>query len=176
MAALTIATIAGLALKFGAPILADLLKSKTPDVVDRAIDKIGEALGTGPDPEAIQGRLEGDPDLIQTVEHQNYDYLVDLMHEETEQLRILHDTMAGERTSKSLLQRAWRPFNGFLFGIACFSVILTACHVVWTQKVPDADAIAPILALIGPVITAWAGVVGWIAHRRTAEKLAGVSS
>lgn len=175
MAALTIATIASLALKFGAPILADLLKSKTPGVVDRAIDKAGEFLGTGKDPIAIKNRLEEEPAVVEAIEVQNRDFFVDLMREETEQLRIVHETMAGERTSKSLLQRAWRPFNGFLFGIACFCLIVTVCHVVWAQKVPDADAIAPILALIGPVITAWAGVVGWIAHRRTHEKMAGVA-
>lgn len=175
MAAVIITTIAGLALKYGAPILADLLKSKTPEIVDRAIDKVGDFLGTGNDPVAINNRLASEPDLVKTIESENRDFFVELMREETEQLRIVHETMAGERTSKSLLQRAWRPFNGFLFGIACFCLIVTVCHVVWAQKVPDADAIAPILALIGPVITAWAGVVGWIAHRRTHEKMAGVA-
>lgn len=175
MAAVMITTIAGLALKYGAPILADILKSKSPEIIDRAIDKVGDFLGTGNDPVAINNRLAREPDLVKTIESENRDFFVELMREETEQLRIVHETMAGERTSKSLLQRAWRPFNGFLFGIACFSLIVTVCHVVWAQKVPDADAIAPILALIGPVITAWAGVVGWIAHRRTHEKMAGVA-
>lgn len=175
MPAITIATIAGLALKFGAPFLADLLRSKVPGVAGKALGKIAERLGTDEDPIAVERAIPTRPDVFQEVETQDHAYLVDLMREETEQLRILHDTMEGERDSKSLLQRAWRPFNGFLFGIACLCLIITVCHVVWAQKVPDADAIAPILALIGPVITAWAGVVGWIAHRRTHEKIAGVA-
>ncbi|MBW8635864.1 hypothetical protein K1W69_01610 [Hoeflea sp. WL0058] len=78
----------------------------------------------------------------------------------------------GDRDSADLLIRIWRPMNGFLFPVGCLIIVATIC-VMLLSRIPVDASVVPLIGIVVPVITAWAGVVGCYVGQRTKEKTTG---
>lgn len=76
----------------------------------------------------------------------------------------------GDRDSVDLLTRVWRPMNGFLFSVGCLIIVAMVC-VMLLPKIPVDASVLPLIDIVVPVMTAWAGVVSYYVGQRTGIRL-----
>jgi len=143
-----------------APILGDLLPIPGAGVAGRLISA---ALGVENTPDAIHNAIKTDPDAaikLAQVEADNRALLQQqLLSAETLRIQSVNKTMQAEAASEHWMQWSWRPFNGYLFGIAvvCIYFILPILEL----DIPD----------INPMVwTMWGGVLGVTAWHRGPTK------
>ena len=98
------------------------------------------------------------------------------MEEETKRLQAVNETIKTEATSGSGIQRAWRPFNGFAFGITLFCdyilvpAILLIILVSRDNPLPEGISVSPGHIPMG-VYMLWTGVLGITVVSRGVEKV-----
>lgn len=175
--AFPVAALAPLFVKFGAPILADLVLSRSPKIVRDVLGSVATKLGIDANPETIAETLEAaDPRseaAVYEAEQQDISYWTRIAEIEAAMHAETQATMRAEHGARSVLTRNWRPINGLALAAECFMLIATVCVKLLSGDLPDLDAYAPLLAIIGPTLTAQAGVVGVYTWRRSTEKIAG---
>lgn len=168
------AALVAIAADIGAPIIAKILRSRggrAGQIAGRTIEAVARQLGTEPSAEAIATRYEEDPEnttaALRTVENG----LAELGKAASEATQSYHELLAGDRNSQSLLNRLWRPVNGFLFGIEVFAIVATVVVVIWRGEVDTIRALQPLWSFLGTILGTHAGVVGVYVWRRSDEKL-----
>jgi len=113
--------------------------------------------------EQVAERIVQDPALFAQVK-------MHAMNVELEQMKTVNTTMQIESRSESKMQRTWRPFNGYMFGITLFSdyflsqVVLAVLQAFSTfafqwEHIP------------GGVYMMWSAVLGVTAGSRGFEKI-----
>lgn len=166
-----------LAISAGANVVAQVLRTtggKPGAIAADVIDAVSKKTGIPATPESLgreavdnPGRLE---EALRDVQRENAERLAAILAAEVEMAKFRTEIVKGEQASSSLMQRIWRPLNGVLFGLCCSAVVLTVC-IVLLRSTPVRADVSPLLALIVPVITGWAGIVGFYAKLRTDEKV-----
>ncbi|MDX8409795.1 MAG: 3TM-type holin, partial [Mariprofundales bacterium] len=146
-----------------APMLGKLLPIPGAGI---AGDLIASAFGVDNTPDAIHGAIASDPAAatkLAQIEADNRALIQQqLLTAETARIQAVNATMQAEATSEHWMQWAWRPFNGFLFGVAvvCIYFVLPIANM----QTPD----------INPMVwTMWGGILGVTAWHRGASKPAG---
>jgi len=159
----------------------DKLKDKAKNTVFKLIlKKTGINLGNNPTPEDVESAVNKLPPeeqlklKTQIISSQS-ELLKAAMENQTEQARIVNDTMRLEMQGKSWIQRYWRPINGICFAISVFfmavgSVVLNAYGIFYSR--PE---IATMISLVNQslmaIMTLQAAVVGITAGGRSFEKI-----
>jgi len=65
-------------------------------------------------------QLMKNPELYLKFKAEIANLELEAMREDTKRLSIINTTMKAEAKSESVIQRSWRPFNGYMFGITLF--------------------------------------------------------
>ena len=164
-------------LSVGAPILAGILKSKGGKggaIAGDVIEAVADKLGTDATPQAIEDAYKADPDTFtQTVRTIETDY-AEVARAGAEAHMAYIELVKGDRDSADLLTRIWRPLNGFLFPVGCLIIVATVC-VMLLSRIPIDASLLPLIGIVVPVMTAWAGGVGYYVGQRTKEKTTGAT-
>ena len=155
-----------------APLLGDLLPIPGAGIAGKLI---ASAFGCDNTPDAIAQAIAADPDAgikLATIESNNRAALEgQLIAAETSRIQSVNQTMQVEAKSEHWMQWAWRPFNGFLFGITLFMVyalpsIINTLVPIFADKW-TAVAVAHVPEV---VFMAWGAVLGVTAWHRGKNK------
>lgn len=166
--------IAVLAIKIGAPILANVLSRRggvAGSIAGETIETIAEKLDTEPTEEAIASAYEHRPEKTAEVFKQVETDFARMAEAAAEANQSYHGLLAGDRDSLSLLNRLWRPFNGFMFALEIAAIVGTVAVKIAQGDVQTLTALQPLYAFLGTILGTHAGVVGAYVWRRTDEKL-----
>ena len=108
--------------------LFDGIKAVAPTVANVVVPGSGPLLhtlmravtGDGPDIsiEAVAQKIEADPKLFLELQAKSMDHEARMADIEAKNLATVNATMQAESKSEHWPQWLWRPFNGFLFGLA----------------------------------------------------------
>lgn len=105
-----------LAAKF-IPSLIGKLAGKGAEKVAETVVSIGQGITGESNPGNILDALTANSAKAAEFQARMNELTITLAQEDTKRLEAVNATMQAESRSNSLMQRAWRPFNGFLFGI-----------------------------------------------------------
>lgn len=175
---MAIPVLVGLAVKLGAPLLAEIFKRKggtAGKMAGNVIERLAGDLGVDPTQAAIEQAYADNPDAVKTVVEKIETDLAALAEAASKATISYHDLIKGDRDSLSLLNRIWRPLNGVLFGLECAAIVFVVCIKIYVGEVATLQALAPLYGFIGSVLTIHAGVVGVYVWKRTDEKRSGVA-
>ncbi len=150
-------------------------KKKAEGVVDVVKRVTGIA-----NPEEAAAAIRADGAMQAKFKEMVLTYQFKFEQEKTKQIEAVNRTMQAEAKSEHWMQWAWRPFNGFLFGITLFlGYIVPALTNVWlaaggyTNKIITAapfEGMAPIVNEVARtvpyaqipefVLVAWGAILG----------------
>ena len=129
----------------------------------------------GLSPEASGNEIQEallNPDSQVKIKQMEYDYKASQAQAEAVKIQAVNTSIQAETKSEHWMQWAWRPFNGFLFGITLFLnyaiPALINALIIPFLSVPH----APITPGVIPemVFTAWGAVLGVAAWTRGMQK------
>lgn len=160
----------------GAPLLKRVISrhasGSAGDVAGAVVDAIAGRLGTVATPEAIEQAYRADPAgagaAIREVE-------IERREDWAAMIADVNATMRAEQQSGGLLQRAWRPVFGLLYGVAFLGMALTVVKAVWTGDAPAINALAAISGFLIAFYGMGASVLGVYVWQRSTEKRAGAA-
>lgn len=170
----TAAALVGIATELGVPIIASILRrrgGRAGQIASTTIEAVAQQLGTEATADAIVARYEADPENTRAAFQKVESGMEELATAASEATQSYHELLAGDRDSQSLLNRLWRPVNGFLFGAEVFAIVLTVVVVIWRGEVDTIRALQELWSFLGTILGAHAGVVGVYVWRRSDEKL-----
>lgn len=131
------------------------------------VEQIAGKLGVKPEQKAIEAAYEQRPvEVIQAVQEVD-DHYAAIEEARSTMMQSQHRLQEAE-LGAGLLARIGRPLNTILFAFECLCLMLAVCWVV-VRGIPvnlDFNQVAPLLALVVPVLTAQAGVIGWDARQQ----------
>lgn len=159
-----------LATKF-APMLIEKLAGPSAGTVAEKVIGMASSITGIADPQQAHDKIMKDENLQLEFEKASMNLQIELYKEDTERLKSTNATMIEESKSKSFMQRAWRPFNGFLFGITLFCDYFVS-QIVFMLVL----AKYPLFKfewehIPGGVYMLWASVLGVSAGSRGLEKI-----
>lgn len=162
--------------KLAAPIAANVLLPGAGSVVSGLMDTVLDKAKYSPDQigaftdEQKAEIIASNPDLMIELQKASIDLEAKVAEEKTKNMQTVGTTMQAELTSGRWYQRAWRPFNGFMFPIAVLGIYLVVPFAKATLALKY-----PMLALISievpPTLwVIWGGILGIAVHGRNQEK------
>lgn len=138
------------------------------------VEQIAGKLGIPPTQTSIEQAYREDKseviDAVRSVDD-HYQALARMEEARAVTMQSQHRLQETELGS-GLLARIGRPLNTIFFAVECLALMLAVCWIV-VRGIPaslDFNQVAPLLALVVPVLTAQAGVIGWDARQ---QRLAG---
>jgi hypothetical protein len=174
-------------LKKAAPIAAGILTGGTSTAITTVAGLVASALGCDPTPEAVQQAIQSDPQAPFKLAELEANHRRDMaalalqaraneLAADTARLAEINATMRTESASEKWWVSGWRPFWGFVSGLA---FAFTAGQVCWLgfravsggnqdamRMVPDlVSAMAMLFAIPGAIL----GVASW--HRGKEKRL-----
>lgn len=155
-------------LEAGADYLKDMISGDGGgDLAGGVIEQIAGKLGVPAEQKPIEDAFAKRPtDVIQAVQEVDT-FWADIEKSRSASMQSQH-RLAEAELGAGLLARIGRPLNTILFAIECLCLMLAVCWVVM-RGIPaslDFNQVAPLLALVVPVLTAQAGVIGWDARQQ----------
>jgi len=173
MSSLDWGSIAGPLIKAGATTLGTIIGGPGGAAIGAAVGPVlAEALGIPATPDAVAGAAVADPAALRAVE---VDRAIELRaaieKAQTEQIKIVNETMLAEMKSEDWISRLWRPAFGLSFCLVWTLHGLAIGHALFLRQY-DIVARIPDLTVFYGVAGAVVGVYAW---RRSDEKLAGVA-
>lgn len=125
--------------------------------------------------EQVMERIAQDPALLAEVQKQAMQAEIEIEREKTKRLEAVNETMRAEAISESKIQRSWRPFNGYMFGITLFCDYFISQVVIAFafDKLPTGFIWSHVP---NGVYMLWAMVLGVSVGSRGAEKVAKVKA
>ncbi|KKN52312.1 hypothetical protein LCGC14_0614070 [marine sediment metagenome] len=159
-----------LAAKFAPMILGKLFGSKAEDTAEKVVDLASAITGEG-DPSKLVANLNLSPENTLRFQEATNTLTLQMAQEDSKRLAVVNATMQSESMSGSWMQRAWRPFNGFLFGLTIW------CDYFLFQVLTAAFKIDMDISHVPmPVYLLWSTVLGVTAYTRGKEKIAKTGS
>lgn len=155
-----------LATKFIPSLLGKIFGDKTGKVAGAVVEIARDVTGELTADEALVGVISNDPEKLTAFQKAANDLELSLYQEDTHRLEIVNTTMQAESRSESKWQRAWRPFNGFLFGITIFFDYFVSQGLQASLESTFPWEHVPI-----PVYLLWSTVLGVTAYTRGKEKI-----
>ncbi len=155
-----------LAAKF-APLLISKLAGKDAGEVAEKVVGIAQGITGEVDPSNLLDTLAQSPARIVEFRQRSNELIMSLAQEDTKRLEAVNRSMQAESKSNSLMQRAWRPFNGFLFGITIWcDFFLGPILIQAFESKITLDHVPTTIYLL------WSTVLGATAWTRGKEKMA----
>ena len=156
-------------LEAGASQLKKMLSNGTAgQIAGGVIDQIAGKLGVPATQKDIEQAWRDTPtEVIQAVQEVD-DHYARVEEARARTMRSQHQLQQAE-LSAGLLARIGRPLNTILFGAEC-AALMTAVCVVIIRGIPanlEINSVAPLLALVVPVLTIQAGIIGWDSRQQT---------
>ncbi len=102
-------TVANLVVPGSGSLINGLMRSVTGDPAETPIDKVA-------------AKINADPKLLVELQAKAMDHELQLKQVEAANLATVNATMQTEAKSEHWPQYSWRPFNGFLYGIAVVAI------------------------------------------------------
>lgn len=154
----------------GAPLLGSLIG--TP-ATGAAIGMIAKALGTDANPDAINKRLQNDPEApakLQALENEHQQALTRMVLEaESTRLAEVNQTMRAEAASNDAYVRRWRPTFGYLTALAwIIQCVAIAWSIVATPE--QAGVVAQAVTALTPMWGIALAMLGVNATCRSRDK------
>lgn len=160
-----------------APLLTKLLPLPGAGV---ASELLATALGVENEPAKIEAALASDPQALAKIKEVELNNQAELQRlvtvAETNRLLAVNETMQSEGKSEHWPQWAWRPFWGFVSGVAFLILTGFICFLMWKAiSAGDVAAINAIPQMITSFSTLFAiplailGVASW--HRGKEKRL-----
>lgn len=157
--------------KTAAPIAANIVLPGAGSIVDGLMDKVlNDKAGYSPEnlsemsEETKAEIISKNPDLLADLEAKALELDAKIAEERTKNMSDVNKSMQAELVSGKWYQRAWRPFNGFMFPVA---VLL--CYVAVPIWALYAGAIVTI-EVPSSLWMIWGGVLGVAVYGRNKEK------
>ena len=121
--------------------------------------------------EQVMERIAQNPALLAEVQKQAMLTEIEIEREKTKRLEAVNKTMQAEAISESKIQRSWRPFNGYMFGICLFCDYFVSQVVIALifDKLPTGFIWGHVPS---GVYMLWAAVLGVSVGSRGVEKVA----
>ncbi len=142
-------TVANIVVPGSGSLVNSLMRSVTGDPPDTPMDKVA-------------AKINADPKLLVELQTKAMDHELQLKQVEAANLATVNATMRAEARSEHWPQYSWRPFNGFLYGIAVVAIYFV---------LPLADK--PVPAVPQFIWMGWGAILGvatW--HRGKAKRAA----
>lgn len=170
-------SLAGTAASWLGPILlqagADQLKRMLNDgtagqLIGGVIEQIAGKLGVPATQAGIEDAYKNEPiEVIQAVQEVDEHY--SRIEEARSAMMISQHQLQQAELGAGLLARVGRPLNTIFFAFECLALMLAVCFTVVRGIPPNLDfnQVAPLLALVVPVLTAQGGVIGWDARQQS---------
>lgn len=150
-------------LQAGADQLKRMLNDGTAGkLIGGVIEQIAGKLGVQPTQASIEQAFKDDPnEVIQAVQEVDEHYA--RIEEARSAMMISQHQLQQAELGAGLFARIGRPLNMICFAVECFALMLSVCFVVLRGIPPNLDfnQVAPLLALVVPVLSAQAGLAGW---------------
>ena len=164
-----------------APLVGSLLGGPVGGTVGTLI---AHALGVPDSPDAVDAALKADPQALAKIRELEIQQSVQLqqlavtaeqnrMASDTQRILAVNATMQAESKAEHVMQWAWRPFNGFAFGVTLFlnyalPALVNSLVIPFLSRPP-----APIVPGEIPefVFMAWGAVLGVTAWHRGVGKV-----
>jgi len=172
------------AIEGAAPTIAGLIGGPAGVAVSAGASLLASALGVKPQPDDILAALKTNPDALVKVKQAELDNKVQLQQlavqasanqlaADTQRIQAVNVTMQAEAKSEHWAQWAWRPFNGFAFGITLFfnyalPALMNALAPIFINDWK------PVVSQVIPefVFIAWGAVLGVTAwHRGVMQRI-----
>ncbi|MDH5524460.1 MAG: holin family protein [Desulfobulbaceae bacterium] len=102
-------TVANMVVPGSGPVLHNLMRSVTGASPDTPIDQVA-------------AEIDAHPELFVELQRAAMDHEVRMAKVEASKLAVVNATMQAEAKSEHWPQYSWRPFNGFLYGIAVVAI------------------------------------------------------
>lgn len=159
-----------LATKFAPALIDKLIGSKAGEVAEKVVG-IAQSIAGVADPEKAHNAIMSDPALQLDFEKSIMNLQLSMYQEDTKRLESTNETMRTEAQSKSTMQRTWRPFNGFLFGITLFCDYFIAQIVFMILKAKSTGFLFTWEHIPASIYMLWATVLGVAVGSRGWEKV-----
>ena len=176
----------GMALMEFAPTIAGWFGGDDAEDKARNVVNIAQTITGTKSPDLALTALRDNPEIAVRFQEAINARDVEIAREDTKRIQAVNLTMQSEAKSEHWPQWAWRPFNGFLFGITLFmnyglppivNMFITALGDAKTAVTVDdvitvTEAAAHLTAGTIPewVFVAWASILGVSAWHRGAGK------
>lgn len=170
-------SISGFLAKKGLGLLSKVFKGAANAGIQRVADQIHEKTGIDIN-QAINENLTEDQLMeLRAFELQQE---VELSRIAVEQLDIINKTMQIEAQSEHWPQYSWRPFWGFVSGIAFLIVIIFCCYLAYIAikegSVQAINMISPLITSFVPLFGIAGAVLGISSWHRGKEKIENTKS
>lgn len=158
--------------RVGAPLLEKFITNRlgepVGEMVGPVVDMIAGELGVPNTEEAIERDYQADPERVTEVIQS-----VQSNPRTMELYKSYLSILSADTSSEDWFTRNWRPMAALGFAASTGLTITTSCFgVVWAlTHTVDLSGVMPLVGLVVPALTVWAGVVGVYVHGRTQEKL-----
>ena len=158
-----------------APLLGNLIPIPGVGV---AISLVAAALGVEETPDAVQKAINTDPEwaakLKMTEDNNRTSLESQLIQAETNRIQSVNETMQVESKSEHWAQWGWRPFWGFISGIAFLVLIVFVCILAYQAIAKGNPAgLTMVPQLIGAFAALFAtplAILGVASHHRGRQK------
>ncbi len=125
--------------------------------------------------EDVKGVVEGaTPEQMIALTELNNTFTLERDRIESDNLRVINETMRGEAKSDHWVVYSWRPFIGYITGLAFITVCVFVCWLTWQAiSSKDMNAMQMIPQVIFNFTTLFAipgGILGLASHHRGKEK------
>ena len=168
--------IAGSLVKAGLPTLGGLIGGPAGAAIGSTVGPIlADALGLPPDatPEDVGKVIEANPEAARQAERDRAaDLRIAIEQAQTEQIRIVNETMRAELAQENWFIKGWRPACGWALGAIWLLHGVVIGRAMYLRDFEIIRAIADLTVFYGVM----GGVTGVYAWRRTTEKITGVAS
>jgi len=174
-------SLGAIALKFGLPIVVELLNrkgGKSGAMAGKVVSSIAEGLGVAPREQSIVEKYKAEPRKVETIMRKVETDFAEIARATADATISYHALIAGDRNSSSLVTRIWRPMNALFFGVECLGLMAVIIKVVWSLADGgsiDLTGAGVLVGLVIPMLTLQAGVTGYYVHRRSIEKMDGTA-
>ena len=163
--------------KFAPTVTGWLFGDKAEEGAQKALD-IAQGITGKADPESALRELENNQEFALKFQTAVMSHELAQMQENTKRIEAVNETMRAESKSEHWMQWAWRPFNGFMFGITLFmnyafpQIINMFIRAMGTAGKDGTFALLEAGEIPEFVFMAWASVLGVTAWHRGKHKIA----
>ena len=141
-----------------------------------AVRMLAKELTGDPDAsvEDMKGVIENTtPEHMLSLTELNNTFILERERIESDNLRVINETMRGESKSEHWIVYSWRPFIGYITGLAFFVVCVFVCIITYEAIAESDNPMALIPQIIFNFATLFAipgGILGIASHHRGRQK------
>jgi hypothetical protein len=159
-----------LASKFAPMLLSKLIGKQASKTAAKVIELAASITGET-NSDNLLSVLSSNPTLAKQFTSQAAKMATEIYKEDSARIESVNKTMRAETQAESWWQKAWRPFNGFLFGITLLCDYFLAPIIL---KIAHAESLDHMPMEIYLLWTTVLGVTAWTRGQEKLTKLKGI--